>query len=63
MSKISNRFGFIAMATVSASLVLLSATANPASAAVPSQADAERRETLIIDIDGGKVQSPDLFNP
>jgi peptide/nickel transport system substrate-binding protein len=63
MSKISKKIGFVAMATVSASLVLLSATANPASAAIPSQADAERRETLIVDIDGGKVQSPDLWNP
>ena len=63
MRKFSNRLGFVAMATVSASLVLLSATANPASAAVRSQADAERRQTVIIDIDAERITSPDLWNP
>ncbi len=42
--------------------VLLSATGNVAQAAPPMQG-IPREQTLILDIDGGKVVAPDLWNP
>jgi len=59
---ISKRFGVVASAVAGASMLLLSATANPAAAAHRS-ADADRKDTVIIDIDAERIASPDLWNP
>ncbi len=62
MSRNKNRFGFIAMAGVSASLLLLSANVNPSNAADQLQ-ETDRKQTVIIDIDAERIASPDLWNP
>ena len=62
MSAISKRFGVVASAVAGASMLILSATANPAAAASRAQ-DADRKDTVIIDIDAERITSPDLWNP
>jgi len=59
---ISKRFGVIASAVAGASMLVLSATANPAVAANRAQ-DAERKDTVIIDIDSERITAPDVWNP
>lgn len=55
---------FALSSLIAGASMVLAATASPAQAASPAQTGTvDRKETMILDIDGGKVVSPDLWNP
>ncbi len=63
MNSSKKRLFAVSSVIASASMVLAVA-AVPAQAAAPAQNDTvSREETMILDIDGGKVAAPDLWNP
>lgn len=63
MNSSKKRLFAVSSVIASASMVMAVA-AVPAQAAAPAQGSAPtRQETMILDIDGGKVAAPDLWNP